>query len=154
MRMAKKNLSQIKPSAQLKKLNFLIGKWHTQGEILWGGSFNSKIIRGMDTYEWVAGGFFILHRVDVFMGNERTEAIEIIGYDEIRKSYFMKSFDNQGLSITMYAVLEKPGVLKFGDNKMKTVLIANKAESSMSAKWDISENGKTWKSWMNIQLNK
>jgi hypothetical protein len=108
----------------------------------------------MDIYEWVSGGFFILHRVDVFMGNERTEAIEIIGYDESRKSYFMKSFDNQGASITMYAVLEKSRVLKFGDNKMKSVLTANKNGNSMSAKWELSENGKTWKSWMNIQLDK
>ena len=150
--MAKKNSSPKKPSVQLKKLNFLIGKWHTQGEILQGASASSKDIRGMDTYEWVSGGFFILHRVDVFMGNERTEAIEIIGYDESRKSYFMKSFDNQGASITMYAVLEKPGVLKFGDDKMKSVLTANKDGNSMSAKWELSENGKTWKPWMNIQF--
>jgi hypothetical protein len=152
--MAKKDSPSKKPSVQLKKLNFLIGKWHTQGEILQGASVSSKGIRGMDIYEWVSGGFFILHRVDVFMGNERTEAIEIIGYDENRKSYFMKSFDNQGASITMYAVLEKSGVLKFGDNKMKSVLTANKDGNSMTAKWELSENGKTWKPWMNIQLDK
>ena len=132
--MAKKNSSPKKPSVQLKKLNFLIGKWHTQGEILQGAFVSSKDIRGMDTYEWVSGGFFILHRVDVFMGNERTEAIEIIGYDENHKSYFMKSFDNQGASITMYAVLEKSGVLKFGDNKMKSVLTVNKG-TNISATW-------------------
>jgi len=141
--MAKKNSSPKNPSVQLKKLNFLIGKWHTQGEILQRVSVSSKDIRGMDTYEWVSGGFFILHRVDVFMGNERTEAIEIIGYEERRKSYFMKSFDSQGASITMYAALEKSGVLKFGDNKMRSVLTANKDGSSMTAKWELSENGKT-----------
>jgi hypothetical protein len=152
--MAKKNISQKNPSIQLKKLNFLIGKWHTKGEILLGASLSLKEIRGMDTYEWVSGGFFILHRVDVFMGNERTEAIEIIGYDEDRKSYFMKSFDSQGESITMYAVLEKSLVLKFGDEKMRTVLTANEDGSSMSAKWELSENGKTWKPWMNIEFKK
>jgi len=152
--MAKIISSPKKPSVQLKKLNFLIGKWHTQGKILQGASASSKDIRGMDTYEWVSGGFFILHRVDVFMGNERTEAVEIIGYDQSRKSYFMKSFDNQGASMIMYAVLDKPGVLKFGDAKMKTILTANKNGNSMSAKWELSENGKTWKPWMNIQFDK
>jgi len=152
--MAKNNSSPKKPSVQLKKLNFLIGKWHTQGEILQGATVSSKIIRGMDTYEWVSGGFFILHRVDVFMGNEKTEAIEIIGYDQDRKSYFMKSFDNQGASITMYAVPDKPGVLKFGDDKMRSILIANKNGNSMTAKWELSKNGKTWKPWMNIQFDK
>ena len=152
--MAKKKLSPKKPSNQLKKLNFLIGKWHTEGETLRDVSRSSKKIKGMDTYEWISGGFFILHRVDVFMGNERIEAIEIIGYDEGRKSYVMKSFDSQGESLTMYAVLKKPGVLMFGDKKMHTILTVNKNDNSMSAKWELAENGKTWKPWMNIKLNK
>jgi hypothetical protein len=152
--MAKKKTFPKKRSIHLKKLNFLIGKWHTQGEILQGASDSSKDIRGMDTYEWISGEFFILHRVDVFIGNDRTEAVEIIGYDESRKSYFMQSFDKQGDSITMFAVLEKSGVLKFGDNKMKATLRINKNRSSMSAKWELAENGKTWKPWMNIQFHK
>ena len=41
--MAKKKVSPI------KKLDFLIGRWHTKGEILQGGSDSSKEIRGMDT---------------------------------------------------------------------------------------------------------
>ncbi len=108
----------------------------------------------MDTYEWVSGGAFILHSVDVYIGNKRTEAIEIIGYDESRKCFFMRSFDDQGSSVTMYAMLQKPGVLKFGDKQMRSVLTADKEGSSMTAKWELSENGKAWKHWMNIQLDK
>jgi hypothetical protein len=152
--MAPKKSSPPKPAPQLKKLNFLIGQWHTSGKVLKGSSGPSKIIRGMDTYEWISGGFFILHRVDVFMGNEKTEAIEIIGYDENRKCYFMKSFDNKGASMTMYATLEKPGVLKFGDSSMRSVLTAQKKGHSMSAKWELSENGKTWIPWMNLRFDK
>ena len=152
--MGKKKSSQKKPGSQLKKLSFLIGKWHTEGYVLQDPPDPSKEIRGMDTYEWITGGFFILHRVDVFMGKERTEVIEIIGYDESRKSYFMKSFDNRGESITMYAVLEKPGVLKLGDKKMRSILTVEKNGNSMIAKWELSENGKTWKPWMNVKLKK
>jgi hypothetical protein len=152
--MGKKRSSPKKSGAQLKKLNFLIGKWHTEGEILQGAAGTSKQIRGMDSYEWVAGGAFILHRVDVFMGSKRTEVVEIIGYDEKRRSYVMISFDDQGASVTMYAVLQKSGVLKLGDTKMRALLTANKAGSSMSAKWELSENGKLWKPWMIIKLDK
>ncbi|HMJ47423.1 MAG TPA: DUF1579 family protein [Ferruginibacter sp.] len=148
-----KRSSIKKAPSQLKKLSFLIGKWHTEGLILQDVPDSSNEIRGMDTYEWIAGGFFILHRVDIFMGKERTEVIEIIGYDESRKSYFMKSFDNRGETITMYAVLEKPGVLKLGDKKMRSIL-TSKSGNSMIAKWELSENGKTWNPWMNIKLNK
>lgn len=152
--MAKNNTSLTKPGDQIRKLSFLIGNWHTRGEILQGALTSSKEISGMDTYEWISGGFFILHRVDVFMANKRTEVIEIIGYDKSRKSFFMKSFDNHGEATTIYAVLEKSGVLKLGDKKMKSTLTVNKSGNSMTAKWQLSENGKTWKPWMDIKLSK
>lgn len=152
--MAEKKISLTKPGSQIRKLNFLIGKWHTKGKILQDASNASTEITGMDTYEWISGGFFILHRVDVFMANERTEIVEIIGYDKSRKSFFMKSFDNHGEAITMYAVLEKPGVLKLGDKKMKSTLTVNKGGNTMVAKWELSENGKTWKPWMDIKFSK
>ncbi|MES2777764.1 MAG: DUF1579 family protein [Bacteroidota bacterium] len=152
--MAKNKTSSTKPGSQVRKLNFLIGNWHTKGEILQGAPKSSKEIRGMDTYEWIAGGFFILHRVDVFMANERTEVIEIIGYDKSRKSYFMKSFDNRGEATTMYAVLEKPGVLKLGDQKMRSKLTVDKSGNAMTAKWELSENGASWTPWMDMQFRK
>src|SRR6187549_972149 len=152
--MAKKKASSRQPNNQLTKLSFLIGRWHTIGEVLQNIPNAPKVIRGMDTYEWISGGFFILHRVDVFIGNERTEGIEIIGYDKNQKSYFMKSFDNQGEATSMYAVLEKPGVLKLGDKKMQATLTANKSGNTMIAEWKLSENGKTWKPWMYITFSK
>ena len=152
--MAKIITPAAKRQSTIKKLNFLIGKWHTQGKILQGATEASNEIRGMDTYEWIAGGFFILHRVDVFMGNERTEVVEIIGYDETKKSYFMQSFDNQGESPIMYALLDKPGVLKLGDKKMRSTLTANRKGNIMTAKWELSEDGKTWKPWMDMKLSK
>lgn len=138
----------------MKKLEFLIGSWHTQGEVLQDGSNASLQISGMDTYEWISGGCFILHRVDVFMGKARTEAVEIIGYDKNRQTFFMKSFDNQGEETLMYALVEKAGVLKFGDNKMKSVLSISKDGNTMHAKWEQSKNGKDWEPWMQLEFKK
>jgi hypothetical protein len=152
--MAKKKASSRKSNNQITKLSFLIGRWHTIGEVLQDLSNAPKVIRGMDTYEWISGGFFILHRVDVFIGNDRTEVIEIIGYDKNQKSYFMKSFDNQGEATTMYAVLKKPAVLKLGDKKMQATLTVDKSGDSMIAEWKLSENGKAWRPWMNITFSK
>ena len=152
--MAKNKRSLTKPSRQIRQLKFLIGNWHTKGEILQGVPNASKEISGMDTYEWISGGFFILHRVDVFMGDIKTEVIEIIGYDEDRKCFFMKSFDNHGEATTLYAVLEKNGVLKLGDKKMRSTLTVNKSGNSMTAKWELSENGKTWTPWMDMKFIK
>ena len=54
--MAKKKTA-VQAGRQLKKLHFLIGKWHTTGKILQGAPGSSNEIRGMDTYEWISGGF-------------------------------------------------------------------------------------------------
>ena len=149
-----KKTARGKQPGPLKKLSFLIGKWHTEGLVLPDGKVAAKKIRGMDTYEWIAGGHFILHRADVFMGSTRIEVLEIIGYDESRGCYFMTSYDNQGESLTLYATLEKPGVLKLGDKKMRALLTADKKGNPMRAKWEISGNGETWKHWMDVKLHK
>jgi len=151
--MANNRSQQKKPHSKLRQLNFLVGKWHTSGEILKSGTKPSIQIKGMDTYEWINNGFFLLHRVDVFMGEERTEVIEIIGYDNIRKKYFMRSYDNLGGSAMMYATLDKPDVLKLGDKKMRSTLSTGKRGDHMIAKWERLEKAK-WVPWMNIQLSK
>jgi len=39
-------------------------------------------ITGTDIYEWLPGGFFLLHHVDVVIGEQAVRAIELIGeYD-------------------------------------------------------------------------
>lgn len=154
LNMAAKKADIKKPGNKLKHLSFLVGKWHTEGEILKTPSSPFSPIKGMDTYEWINDGFFLLHRVDVFMGDTRTEVIEIIGYDSNKKSYFMQSFDNKGELATMYATLEKSGVFKIVDNKMRSTLSVNKNGNHMMAKWERSEDGKKWIPWMDVKLTK
>ncbi|MEO8447267.1 MAG: hypothetical protein ABI528_07205 [bacterium] len=51
--MGKKTAHLKKPSSRLEQLNFLVGKWHTEGDILKSSSDPSTNIKGMDTYEWI-----------------------------------------------------------------------------------------------------
>jgi hypothetical protein len=129
----------------------LIGKWHTSGKLLIGEGNSSTIIRGMDTYEWIAAGNFILHTVDVFMGNDRTQVTEIIGVNKRGGKFLMTSYDSTGAVTSMTASLTKSGVLKLGDKKMRAVLSRNN-DGSMTADWELFD--KTWKPWMEIQLTK
>jgi hypothetical protein len=39
-------------------------------------------ITGTDGYQWLAGGFFLVHHVDVVIGDQQVQALELIGdYD-------------------------------------------------------------------------
>ena len=136
-------------SAALRKIDFLIGSWKTEGKIIDENGEATATIKGTDSYEWAAGGFFILHRVDVMMGDEKVEVIEIIGYEEKDKKYSMRSFDNQGNFTTMEAVIEN-NVFRLLSDNMRSTLTPGKGGHSMKAKWERSEDGKEWRPWMDM----
>jgi hypothetical protein len=54
----------------LKPLDKLVGNWKVSGET-----------QGKLSYEWMEGGFFLIARGDTEQNGQRTQHIEIIGYD-------------------------------------------------------------------------
>ena len=60
----------------------LVGRWRSEGPVV--GEVPVPIT-GTDIYEWLPGGFFLLHHVDVVIGEQAVPAIELIGeYDPAR----------------------------------------------------------------------
>jgi hypothetical protein len=49
------------PSPQVRRLGALVGRWRSEGHIV---GDPPAPITGTDTYEWLAGGFFLVHHVD------------------------------------------------------------------------------------------
>ena len=80
-------------SGDMQRLGFLIGTWKTEGEVRAEGNTPAIPFKGTDSYEWILNRTFILHKVDVTMGKEKTEAIEVIGGNDVgSKKYKMRSF--------------------------------------------------------------
>lgn len=145
-------ISSLSPA--LKRLDFLVGEWNTTGEIVAGAAGPVVKIRGTDAYEWVSGGAFLLHRVDVTIGAERVEVVELIGYDEAQKDYSMVSFDSSGQTTTMRAAFNEKGALIISGQQMMSVLVASANGSEMEAHWLKSDDGARWYSWMQMWFNK
>src|SRR5687768_2411792 len=91
------------PDSALKRLNMFVGKWNTEGQIKESSFGPAAKLIGMDTYEWLAGGFFLIHHVNVRMGDQKNEAIEMIGYDASSNTYPMHSYNSQGNTTAMKA---------------------------------------------------
>jgi Protein of unknown function (DUF1579) len=93
---------QIAPGAEHQLLNIFVGKWHTEG--LSYGSGQSKenpydsSVRwiGAESYEWLPGGFFLVHHFDGQVGDSPINGMEFIGYDAASQTYTSHSFDNHG----------------------------------------------------------
>ena len=69
-----------KPAAKHRALGVLAGKWITQDTIRATDDAASAEMRAIDRYEWLPGGFFMLHKVDALIGSTVSQSIEVIGY--------------------------------------------------------------------------
>jgi hypothetical protein len=112
-------------------------------------------ITGTDSYEWVSRGYFLLHRVDVSMGDTKTEVIEVIGsYDSADDSYALRSFDNDGNFITMKGRFEKDGEFKIEGEGMRSILSYNQSQQLITISWERLQDGSLWRPWLNMKLSK
>ncbi|MBB5079554.1 DUF1579 family protein [Nonomuraea endophytica] len=134
-----------------KQLDALAGHWNSRGTTVG----DAVEISGTDAYEWLAGGHFLVHRVDVRMGEEKVEAIEMIGpYDPDSDSWPMRAFDSSGNYGTMRATVDDDGVWTFaGETERATLRIARDG-GAMSAVWERTEDGTTWSHWMDMAFTK
>ena len=143
------------PAPETRRLDVLAGMWSSEGRTLPSPSAPSVRITGTDTYEWMTGGFFLVHRVDVRMGGSKVEVIEMIGpYDPADRSYPMRSFDNQGNFATMTARVRDDGVWTFTGASERTTLTIGDDANTMTARWERTDDGSTWRHWMDMTFTK
>jgi hypothetical protein len=98
--------------AVTNSLEAVVGHWNTTGRSVAPGE--NMDIKGMDKYEWLPGRHFIVHHVDVWMGEDKVNVIEVIGpcTDDVHEIP-MHSFDNEGNHTVMAATRLDEGVWRF-----------------------------------------
>lgn len=87
---------RAQPGPEHKRLEVFIGKWINQGETIATEDAPAVMILTSDVYEWMPGGFFVLHTAYGRIGSVDVGGTEIIGYDPARKTYRTHFFDSQG----------------------------------------------------------
>lgn len=81
-------------STDLNKLNVFIGNRHAEGTSYGEGQdINNPEASGVpwvsdESYEWLPGNFFMLHKWNAKTGNNPFIGTEIIGYDETKKEFY------------------------------------------------------------------
>jgi Protein of unknown function (DUF1579) len=156
------------PSSEIQRLGALVGRWRSEGHIVGDAPLP---ITGTDIYEWLPGGFFLVHHVDVMVGEQKVQAIEIIGeYDPATDSFTGRAYDNHGNITVMRARVDDQGVWTFtggGDvapvaqpssadatEAVRSTLTVSADSSSMTAKWERSDDGFTWQPWMDMTFTR
>jgi hypothetical protein len=141
-----------KPSPAHRKLEAFLGAWETRGTVHDAGA--GRPFTAQDMYEWVPGGFFLLHRWDAAMPDGRIQGVEIIGYDAEKQSYRIHSYDSYGGSDVMRAS-EANGVWTFLGDKARFTGQFSDDGTVMEGRWEVRASERdAWRPWMDVRLTK
>lgn len=146
-----------KPGAEVKKLDYFIGTWTTEGMVAqgpWGagGKFSST-----ETSEWMPGDFFVVGHNDFKMPPEiggEGKATSFMGYDTDENVYTFSEFNSQGRRELSKGTVTGDtwtwnSTQTYGGQEIKqklTVKILTPASYSM--KFEISIDGTNWMTFM------
>jgi hypothetical protein len=128
----------------------LIGSWASSGRTVERPGEPSVEIKGSDVYEWLPGRRFVIHHVDVRMGGEQVNVLEVIGEPD-GGAVLMRSFDHVGGTGLMRATVDEAGVWTFAGPTERATLVV--ADSTMSARWDRNVDG-AWEHWMDMEFRR
>jgi hypothetical protein len=127
----------------------LIGSWASSGRTI-----DAVDIDGSDVYEWLPGRHFVVHRVDVRMGSDQVDVLEMIG-ERDGDAFLMRSFDHHGGTALMRATVDDVGVWTFAGPSERATLVVAEGGASMSARWERSpDGGVTWEHWMDMRFRR
>jgi hypothetical protein len=156
----------IMPENQ-ERLHAIAGRWATDGHVV---GEPSVLIKGFDGYEVLPGGYFLVHHVDVTVGNRPVQAIEIIGEpDPASGGFLARSFDNSGSCEVMTVTVDEAGVFRFTGGpdvaaaarpvgpataRVRATLTPALDGRSMAAFWERSADGRVWEPWMHISFTR
>jgi hypothetical protein len=158
----------VEPEAN--QLASIVGHWRTEGHVI---AEMPVPVRGSDVYELFPGGHFLIHHVDVTVGDKPVRAIEVIGErDDETRVRLARAYDDNGEMTLMQVRIDDAGVWHFfggGDiapaaradattpgqaaAARSTLRVAADGQT-MTALWERSDDGKTWQPWMDIQFSR
>ena len=140
---------QPKPTAAHRRLEVFIGGWHAEGTS-YGEGQDAADPRAAgvpwtsdESYEWLPGKFFVLHRWSAMTGKHAFKGAEIIGYDEAKASYFTRLFDNAGHHPEYRASVDSD-VWSFKEPQTRATVTVQNGGRKMNFKWEWKSGGSDW----------
>lgn len=143
----------------------IAGEWATDGHVVGDPPVP---VKGTDIYEVLAGGYFLVHHVDVTVGDQVVRAIEVIGEQVSEGGGFLaRSFDDRGNAEVMRVTVDDEGVFHFTGGpeiaaaaqpadattaRVRSTLRVAPDRESMTALWERSEDGHRWEPWMDMRF--
>ncbi len=136
---------------ELLQLRRFVGRWNTKGVLRTSDKMHGEIVTGTDTYEWLAGEYFLLHKADVYIGKEKNQTYEIIGFDNKIGKFTMQHYDSKGSTGLMLAECKKDDWEFIGDDLRFRGGFKND-DKEFSGIWEQRTKDSNWEIFMDITL--
>jgi len=140
-------LQVIEPKPMLgpehRRLSVFVGRWAAEGRTESGPAGTSENMTHQHTYEWLPGGFHLLHRWAGYIGSHQNKGVEIIGYHPSAGAYEVHFFDSDGWT-RVYQARARDRVWTFTGTRDRCSILFGDDSSTMITRWDRSRNGMTW----------
>ena len=136
------------------RLSPFVGTWRIVGRQYETPFGKGATIRGHETFEWLPGQRFLVHRLEATLGGEPMATIEIVGAERGPNGYTVQSFYSDGRATAWdLSPTEGTWILwgRWTENEKVarvrcTVAFAH-AGDSKTAKWERSLDGKIWQTF-------
>jgi hypothetical protein len=133
----------------------IIGRWQSSGTVLDESGAEVGTIAGTDVYEPMVGGRWILHHVDVMVGDDHVQALELIGQpDQDASSFHFRAFDASGDYTVMVATPQEDGSWHISGDGVRTTLWPTQPDQTMTAVWErqAEDDPERWVRWMDMRF--
>jgi hypothetical protein len=145
-----------RPGPEEQRLSVFLGKWRTEGQT---AGVPAAPIRSSDEYEWIPGGFFVVHRWDSQIGDTDVQGLEVIGYEADRGAYRTQFFDSDGNSGSEQLTVQDRtwtwlGHQVMGSEWHRCTSVVSDDGNTMRARHERSDDGESWTPWMDVTLRR
>lgn len=136
----------------LQALEALVGVWNTTGEIHPVGASPAGRLEATDSYEWMPGKRFLVHRVDARMNGQPARSMEIYGWDGKARKCVSRSYDDQG-QMSDYTASLVDGRWRIQGETVRFDGHISDDGDTLTGVWELKgEDG--WSKWMTIRLER
>ncbi|MEP6572627.1 MAG: DUF1579 family protein [Gemmatimonadota bacterium] len=139
------------------RLEVFAGNWSAQGHQHEGVVGPAAKISAIERFEWLPGGFFLVHHFEGRVGRDEASCIEITGYDSVSRSYPTRTYYNNGQR-NDWDVREENGIWMFtgdwptpdGSMKVRCTVEFSNSGGTRTAKWEHSTSGAAWRTFWDV----
>jgi hypothetical protein len=154
-------IKHIQAADGLDLLEPLVGKWHTEGEQLASPFGQPGPFVAVETFEWLEGGHFLVHRLDGRFGHQPAACIEVIGKSD-SGGFEARTYYNDGKTSTWRLTAQpSSGLLLEGQWGMPSGAINVRCSLSfldigntLESRWEHSSDGQQWSVFMTARATK